>query len=571
MKPTFPILILLFLITLRFPAKAQGSFENEVENVFSTWNNEESPGLAACVIENGKIIYLKGFGSANLETKAQVTPQTKFQLGELSKQFTTLAILILEQKGKISLDEDVHKYLSELPAFAYKLTIAHLLNHTSGLHNIEQVNDMINGSTSIPTQEKALTLIAAQKNLSFEPGTNFSFHESVTESVLMAEIVSRVSGQSFADFVRINIFEPLGMKNSLIKEDSDLILTNLAQPYQKEGEDFKKNEVSSSVVGAINAYCSAEDLAKWYLNFTTPNGELGRLVQKLDTPVKLSNGDRFSYYWGDMAIGREFTHPERGLPIFWNFGLQGGYGANVFRYIDQNITSFVLGNNNQYNGSLAMDVIEPLVKDLYLLPAVIDYTTLETKTLNTSHLKSFEGHYWFQKAGYASKIFVENDTLRNQWLFSTRHVKLLPISEDLFQQMGTNENIRLYKFKKEETGTRLFFSFNDSKPDIMERYEPVTPSVQTLQSYAGTYCNVDYGSLFSFSVEDGKLVARNLDHQGIEFKPVKKDIFCSTTSFITALEFIRDTSNRVKGFKVDTDGIHNLVFEKVPSATDRGN
>jgi hypothetical protein len=224
-----------------------------------------------------------------------------------------------------------------------------------------------------------------------------------------------------------------------------------------------------------------------------------------------------------------------------------------------------LGNNNQYNGALAMDAIDPFLKDLYLLPTTIDYTTLETKELTTEKLKSFEGYYWFQKAGYASKLFVENDTLRNQWVFTNRSSKLLPISDNTFQQMGINEDIRLYQFKKEEAGFRLFFTYNDSAPDIMERYEPVTPSAQDLRSYTGTYYNTAYGVLFSFSIENGQLIAKNLDHQHIEFRPVIMDVFTSTASFLTALEFLRDSSNEVNGFKVDADGIHNLVFEKVPS------
>jgi CubicO group peptidase (beta-lactamase class C family) len=566
MKRLFLTHFLALVASLTMMAQqAPNTFEAEVDEVLSAWNNPDKPGVAAGIIRNGEVIYLKGFGSANLETGTKITPQTKFQLGELSKQFTTLAILILEQQGKIAQREDIRKYLPELPEYAYTVTINHLLNHSSGLHGVEQVSNMIKGSTDIRTQVKALELIAAQKILSFEPGTDFSFHESVTESILMAEIVARSSGQSYADFVKSNIFEPLGMKNSLIRDDSEAILPNVAQPYQEEGEDFKKNYALSSVVGAINAYSSAEDLTKWYLHFTNPDGKLGQLVQSLDTPAKLSNGKKFNYYWGDMAIGREFTHPERGLPLYWNFGLQGGYGANVFRYVDQKITSFVLGNNNQYNGSLAMDAVDPLVRDLFLLPPAVDYTTLETKALSASELKSFEGHYWYKKAGYATKIFVENDTLRNQWLFSTRSVELLPISDNAFQQLGTNDDVRLYKFKKEGNRERLFFTYNDSEPDIMERYEPVIPSEQSLRSYAGTYYNAAYGSLFSFYIEDGQLKAKNLDHQPIEFKPVKKDVFTSTSAFMTALEFLRDTSGEVKGFEVDTDGIHGLIFERVPS------
>lgn len=538
--------------------------EHTFDSIFSQWNDNSKPGGAAGIIKDGKIVYLKGFGSANIESNTLITSQTKFQLGEMSKQFTTLAILLLEAQGKISLKEDIRTYLPELPIYEHIVTIGHLLNHCSGLHDINRVSNIINGTMTISTQTKALKLIASQKALSFKPGTDFSFHESVTESVLMAEIVAKSSNQTFADFVKFNIFEPLGMDNSLIRDDSNTILSNVALPYQKEEDkDYKKLEVQSSVVGAINAYCSATDLAKWYLNYANPNGNLGQLIQRLDTPVQLSNGKKFNYYWGDMAIGREFTHPERGLPIFWNFGLQGGYGTNVFRYLDQNIISFALGNSNQYNGSLAMGAIESFVNNLYLLPSKIDYKALKTKKLSTKKLKTFEGHYWFKKAGYASKIFVEKDTLRNQWLFSERSSKLIPMSENTFQQIGTNEDIRLYNFKKEGAGMRLFFTYNDSEADVMERYEPVNPSEQTLQSYMGTYYNKDYASIFTFYLEDGLLVARNLDHQDIKFKPVKKDVFTSTSTFFNALEFFQGKSNEIKGFKVNTDGIRNLIFKKL--------
>lgn len=567
--------MLLFLFSLlshhTLLAQITAAEASEIDGVFAPWANASEPGVVAGIIKDGEVVYLKGFGSANMENPTPITPQTKFQLGEMSKQFTSLAIFLLEKDGKISLQDDVRKYLPELPVYENKITIGHLLNHSSGLNGIEQVSNMITGTTNVPTQAKALNLIAAQKELTFKPGTDFSFHESKTESILMAEIVARSSGQSFADFVKTNVFDPLGMVNSLIRDDSDAMLTNVAEPYRKEEDTFKRNQVRSSVVGAINAYSSAEDLAKWYLNFTHPKGPLGLLIQKLDTPVKLANGKKYAYYWGDMAIGREFTHPERGLPIFWHFGIQGGYGTNVFRYLDQNITSFVLGNNNQYNGSLAMGAIDVFVKDLYLLPSVIDYQALETKKLSTKSLASFEGHYWFQKAGYASRIFIENDTLRNQWLFTKRFTTLIPISDNTFQQVGLHENIRLYNFKNEAAGMKLYFTFNESVPDIMERYEPVIPSVQTLKSYAGTYYNKAYASLFTVAIEDEKLIVKNIDHEGIEFRPVKKDVFTSTSAFLTALEFLRGGSNEIRGFKVDADGIHHLTYEKLPSFTDQSN
>jgi len=556
-----------FLICILFFSLHTISQNNiRYDTLFSQWNKTEIPGVAAGIIHNGKVIYLKGFGSADIEKKVKITPQTKFQLGEMSKQFTSLAILLLEKQGKISLNDDIRKYLSQLPEYTYTITINHLLNHSSGLYDINRINNVMNGTLNISTQGEALKLITSQKKLAFKPGTGFSFHESFTESVLMAEIVAKSSGQSFANFVKTNIFEPLGMKNSLIRDDSNTILSNVAKSYQKEeNKNYKKYEVNSSVIGAINAYSTVEDLAKWYVNFTNPKGNLGSLIKQLNTPVQLSNGKKFIYYWGEMAIGREFTHPERGLPIFWNYGFQGAYGTNVFRYLDQNITAFVLGNNNQYNGSLAQGLINPFVKDTYPLPANIDYSAKKIKKLSTKKLKTFEGHYWF-KEGYASELFVKNDTLRTKWLFGTRYQTLVPLSDNTFQQYAKMEDTRLFKFKKEGKNMTLYFTYNESRPDIMERYEPVNLSEQALQVYAGTYYNEEYASLFSFRVEDGQLIAKNLKHQDIKFKPVKKDLFTSTSMFFNAVTFSKDRSGKILGFNIVTDGIRHLTFIKTTNA-----
>ena len=557
------IFLIITLFSFKVIAQGPTDFEKQIDSIFQTWNSSNKPGVTAGIIKDGKIIYLKGFGAANLETNELITPQTKFQLGELSKQFTTLAILLLEEQGKISLNDDIRKYMTELPKYKHVVTVEHLLNHSSGLYNINKIHSVINGSEEVKTQEEALKLIESQKTLSFKPGTDFSFHESVTESILMAEIVARSSGQSFADFVKTSIFEPLGMKNSLIRDDSDAMLNNVAQPYQKnKDERYKRNQINSSVVGAINAYSSAEDLAIWYSNFHNPKGNLGKMIQKLDAPVKLPNGKKNIYYWGEMAIGREFTHPERGLPIFWNFGMQGGYGTNVFRYLDQNLISFALGNNNQYNGGLAHDVIDVFAEDLYPLPSEIDFETLNVKKLSPKKLKSFEGHYWF-KEGYASKLFVENDTLRSQYIFSRGSIKLVPLSDNTFQQYAKMEDKRLFKFEEKDDDMTLFFTYNESRPDIMKRYIPVNPSEKELQTYAGTYYNKEYASLFYFYVENGKLVAKNLNHRDIEFESITKDVFSGRSMFFNALNFNRDNSGKIIDFRMVTDGIKNLVFEKV--------
>lgn len=563
MKRTILIVSLAIFYCIDNYAQIDKHIEPKIDKVFDTYVDKTKPGVAAGLIKDGKIIYLKGYGCANKETGELITTNTRFQLGELSKQFTSLAILLLVEEGKIALSDDIRKYLTELPEYNHVVRIRHLLNHSSGLYDINRISNLVNGTMNVTSQSEALKLITAQRQLVFEPGTDFSFHEAVTESVLMAEIVARVTDQTFAEFVREQIFKPLGMNNSVIKDNANTLLSKVAQPYQAiEGSNmYNRNEVNSSVVGAINAYSTAEDLAKWYLNYSSPQGKVGQLIQKLDTPVKLDDGNVFEYYWGKMAVGREFAHPERGLPIFWNYGMQGAYGTNVFRYLDQKIIAFVLGNNNQYNGGLAHDMVDVFVEDLYPLPANIDFESKNIKNLRTLELEKYVGNYWFDE-GYASQIFVENDTLRSKWLFSSRSQTLVPLSDNTFQQYAKMEDTRLFRFEDEGEGMTLYFTYNESTPDIMKRYEPVKLSTNDLQWYEGAYYNSEYGSIFTFNIEDGELVVKNIKHRDIKLMPVMRDVFTSTSMFFNAITFIRDDSNMVKGFKIVTDGVHDLTFKK---------
>lgn len=333
MNRTILIFSLALLLCNHINAQNNASIDTEVDKIFETLSDTSKPGVAAVLIRDGKIVYLKGFGYANKESNTPITVQTTFQLGELSKQFTTIAILLLEEQGKISFSDDIRKYLTELPEYKHKVTIGHLINHSSGLHDVNRINYMINGSMNISSQAKVIKLIAAQKNLAFKPGTDFSFHEAITESVLMAEIVSRVSDQSFADFIKTEIFQVLGMRHSFIRDNSNTILHNVAKPYEfvEASSTYIKNEVQSSVIGAINAYCSAEDLAKWYINSTNPKGNIGRLIQKLDTPVQLTDGSEFEYYWGKWSLDENLLIQKE---VFQYFGILVYKEHTVLMYLD---------------------------------------------------------------------------------------------------------------------------------------------------------------------------------------------------------------------------------------------
>src|ERR1051325_1191782 len=181
------------------------SWRKSVDELFSTWNKPNSPGCALAIIKEGKVIYERGYGCANLEYGTPITPSSVFYIASVSKQFTALSVLLLLQQGKLSLDDDIRKHLSNIPDFGRVITIRHLIHHTSGLRDYEELLAMAGWRMDdVITREHALNIVSHQTQLNFNPGDEYQYCN--TGYCLLAEIVARVSGQSFGEFTEENIF-----------------------------------------------------------------------------------------------------------------------------------------------------------------------------------------------------------------------------------------------------------------------------------------------------------------------------------------------------------------------------
>lgn len=534
-----------------------------LDEIFNEWNTIQKPGIAAGVLRFGKPIYLKGFGSANLEYDIPIDIQTKFQIGDLSKQFTALAILVLEARGKISLDDEVRKYIPSLPKYTVPLNIGHLLNHTSGLNDYTLVHSLkVNSDNELFTQKDAIKLIAAQEELNFEPGKDFSYTTSDTETTLMAEIVSNVSGQSFSSFMKEHIFEPLGMNNSIIRDDYKMLVSNVAASYRVVENNYKKRTLAISTYGSTNVYTSVEDLGIWYSHFASNTKKLGSLIKKLDTPIQLSDGKTYDSSWGRMTIGNYFLHNERGLPKYWHYGLIGGYGANVFRFSEQNLVSFVIGNNAQYNGSLAMQAAEPFLEDSYTEPPVVDFSKIKTKQLQKSQLEKFTGNYWNAERGLSRNITLIKDSLRYVRAGSTYQSALVPLSRNLFQMKVESDDIVKIDFSLNDGKKSFHIYFGDGDPELYQEITPIEYTNDELEQFIGDYTQQDIDAHLNFSVKKDLLYAKNSEGTETIFYPVFKDVFRSDSVALGSIKFSRKPSGEIEGFSITTDGIQNLIFEK---------
>jgi len=242
---------------------------DQVDELFKQWDRNDSPGAALGIFKDGRIIYARGYGVANLEYSLPWTPQTPSRTGSISKQFVGMCIAILAEQGKLSLDENIQTYFPDWPDYNGQITLKHLLYHTSGVREYLTLVELMGkpeGSGYVYTPNELVRTLARQKELNFKPGEMYSYSNS--GYFLLSEIVSRVSGMKTSAFAKKHLFDPLGMKNTHFHDDPNKIVKNRAYGYSpKKGEGFRIDIVRLKVIGDLGVFTTIEDFLKWDQNF----------------------------------------------------------------------------------------------------------------------------------------------------------------------------------------------------------------------------------------------------------------------------------------------------------------
>ena len=553
---------IITLIEKNKPVIQQESIRN-LDKVFSEWDNSKSkPGVAAGLLKEGQIVYVKGFGHADITHEIPINTDTRFQIGAMTKQFTAFTILLLEEQGKLSLSDDVRKYIPQLPDFGSKITIKHLLSQSSGLHDFLALKEIAGWQEKdIFTQKDALDLIFRQEELDYEPGTKFS--QTSSGLILLAEVVKQVTGQTLAEFSQQVIFQPLGMTNTLFCDDNEMIIPNVAVSYQVSKNGFKNNLINHSIFGTTNLYTSAADLGRWYLNFEKPKVGSKKLIEKLASPVTLNDGKTtFNPTSGRLLYGQQYVHAKRGVPKIWTYGLEGGYASNIFIFPNQNVTSFVLGNNNRYNGSLAMNMAIEVLGNVFPQSASIDFSKLKSIKMTPQQLAAYNGFYWDDERMSGRRVFVKNDTLRYQILGSATESLLVPVKDKKFQMVVDGDDVIMVEFRKEGDHFKMIYTFGESDQYAYEYYNPKTYSTTDLNEFSGIYYCRTLGASYTLAQNEKGLFTSNKNQSIINFTPIKSDLFLSSARNLGGIRFVRDKQQKITGFYINSDKIKNLLFEK---------
>jgi CubicO group peptidase (beta-lactamase class C family) len=332
--------------------------ERQVDALFAPWDRPGSPGAAVAVVRDGRVVLARGYGFANLEYDVPIAPSTIFHVASVSKQFTAFAAALLAEEGALSLDDDVRRWVPEVPDFGHTITLRHLIHHTSGLRDQWELLALAGWRLDdVITRDHIFKLLRQQRELNFAPGAEYMY--SNMGYTLLAEIVSRAAGEPFPAWMERRVFAPLGMRSTHFHYDHQRLVPGRAYSYAPTGAGGYQHAVLSYAnVGATSLFTTVEDLARWIANLESPRVGGPSAMAEMHTRGVLSGGDTIPY-------GFALVHQDhRGLPILQHGGADAGFRTFLMYFPEERLGVLVLSNVADFNpATMASRVAEAFLGD----------------------------------------------------------------------------------------------------------------------------------------------------------------------------------------------------------------
>lgn len=396
---------------------------SQVDALISRWSQGDAPGASVVVIRDGQVVHRQGYGLASLATKERISPHTIFDIASVSKPFTAMAVMMLVERGKLRYQDTLAKFFPEFQADAGQITIRQLLGHTSGIMDYTTVwgETRTRPGAAPRTNDNVVKFLAGQK-LRFPPGQRWEYSNS--NYVLLAQIVSEVSGDTFAQFVKVSIFQPLGMNDTFVYDGTQTVRRDLATGYVSRGQGFASagRNPQNFVCGDGQINSTAEDLAKWERALATEALVKASTLAEAFTAGQLNDGTPVNYGFG-WGLGRY-----RGLSVVSHGGDTDGFLAQITRFPEQRLTVIVLSNYEQFT---APHAVANKIASLYLAD---DVKAFSVAPRAPDRLNDYAGTYVLHDLSL--KISLEGGAL---WLEAAgqRKVRLVPVSREEFAIDGT--------------------------------------------------------------------------------------------------------------------------------------
>ena len=545
--------------------------ERLADQLMAPYDRPGGPGGAVRVWRDGKTVFSRTYGLADLTFDIPFEAETPTNIGSTSKQFTAFAVLLEEERGNLSLDDDLREYFPEFPPFAETVTIRHLLTHTSGLREFLNLYALSGADTRSLDRDDVLRAVERQPGLQNVPGAEFNYNN--TAFSLAAQIVEKTSGRDFDDYLRENVFGPLGMEDTYVRMTPSTVIPGRSEGYTAGGDGWVSPGDLGGAVGAGGIYASVEDLERWGENLLDPRVGTPEMVEAMMTEFVLNDGEGAGYGYG------LFIDEQRGLKRVHHGGADVSHRSMIVLYpeIDAGLT--VQSNASTFNsggtafelaGAFFGDAMEPEE------PAVAAPDGDGAFDPGAYDLEAFErvaGSYSLDpQPRLVARFFREGDTLYTQ-LTGQQPVEMRPIGPDRFELVPVDATI-VFEAGDPAPGMTLFQSGQEVHATRVETdesgEEEWEPTPEELEAFTGRFYSDELETFYTLAVEppeegadddEPRLVLRQLRLGEIELRPSKPDTFV-TDNGIT-LEFERDRAGTVVALYADAGRSRDVWFQRV--------
>lgn len=537
-------LAFLLIATLVYQNSAAQTLRDtlaKIETIFAPYTTQ-TPGCQLAIARRGQVVFSGAWGLADLEHGIRLSPQSIIEAGSVAKQFTAAAILLLEQQGRLSLDDDVRKHIPELPNYGHPIRLRHLLYHTSGIKDWGFLAFL----TGWPRTQKfysnqdALDFIVHQKSLNNEPGAEHLYSNSNYN--LLAVIIQRVSGRSLADFTRQHIFEPAGMAHTQWRDNPNRIVWNRALAYRKVENGYQTDMPNEYAYGNGGVLTTSEDLLKWQEFYLRGKMGTASLLAKQTHTEPLTNGGK-----NDYAAGLEILHGAGAVENISHSGATAGYRAYLEVFPKSGFALAVLSNTSQ------TDVLSvaTAVRNIFMTPPPVAATNREAAVqVPLATLNAYTGWYKNSRDGSAMQLAVKDGIL-----LADHKVRLLAQAANRFA-MG-EEVVEI----EGTQGLRVI----DASSDTV-RYSKAAPARASddVTAYVGKYFSEETASFLTISQSGGQLKLSFKPAEEHELLPTVKEGFVVPTTG-SVLNFTKSKKRQII-LKISVPRARNVEFVKLPAS-----
>ncbi len=533
-------------------ASAKG---DAARDLLAKWDDPANPGLAVAIVADGQTVFQRGYGAADLEHDVAISEKTAFHAASLSKQFTAFAISTLVDEGRLNLDDDVREILPDLSALPEKMTIAQLLDHTSGLREVGTLLLMAGWlEDDIVTQDQQFSMIARQRDLNFSPAEQIEY--SNTGYALLAKVVEKVSDQAFDAYLEQVIFAPLGMDNTVVQTNRSALVPNVAYSYNVSRRGTSKSILNREIVGSTGVITTIADLMKWSANFNLMTVGNERVFALMEQRGVTASGEVSL-----LSRGQE-SRVHNGLETWSHGGRIAGFRSFLLRVPDANFSVALLSNRSDFDAAGTAFALT----DIYLADNA-DFEKApepEWSEATQSELDSYAGYYEL----FPGAVFD----------ISNAEGKLQ------FSPYGTGQQLTLAQSGKGEfvlnSASQLSIRFDNEPGEQAQEVKyviglngeltahkttvtPVDTETLNLQEFTGVFFSEELQTQYEFRVVEGTLTALHLRFGPIALSAFAPDTFTGPGSGLQEVVFQRDGDGRVTGALVSAALAENVIFEKL--------